>query len=144
MRVSVTPRLANYCGGPLVRDVGIIRPPADFQTLIMSLCTDPKATVEVEAINERCYLSSKGPFLLVRQRVDKKVVKKFDLRNLHSLVTDRSSGVKIKLQDDQNPEQGVEFKTGDIRERDLLHLKLGTWCSYWESMKTNKVLVRSP
>jgi hypothetical protein len=138
----VTPKLANFTGNPIVRDVGIIRPPADFQSLIMSQCTDPKAFFEVEAINERCYLFSKGPYLLIRQKTDNKTVKKFDLRNLHSLITDRSSAVKIRLQDDQNPDLSIELKVADIRERDLLHLKLGTWCSYWESMKTNKVLVR--
>ena len=140
MRVLVVPRIANYTGAAIVREVGIIRPPAEFQQLISTFCLAKNTSYLNEGTAERGYFSFCGPFMSWRAKSDNRILKKFDLRNLVSIITDRSSAIKLRVMEDQTPDNWVEIRASDIRERDLLHLKLGMWISYWESMKTNKVI----
>jgi hypothetical protein len=61
----------------------------------------------------------------------------FDLRTLHSLISESENSLKIK--EEQSGTEVVLLQFGERRTRDLAHLKIGTWMSYLESLKTNKV-----
>lgn len=139
MRVSFVPKITNYIGSPIIREVGVIRPPADFFDLISTFCSSSKLTMEVDGQQEKHEVLFRGPFGIIRRLSDKKVLRTVDLTRLHVFITEKDKPKMLRVQDEQIPESVVTFVFADMRERDMAHVKLGTWMSYWETLKTNRV-----
>lgn len=81
----------------------------------------------------------RGPYGIVRSKKDNRLVKLFDFRNLHSIISDRVNTNIMRICDEQTPDLLFGMVFVEMRERDMAHLKIGTWMSYWETLKTNKV-----
>lgn len=140
MRVTFVPKITNYIGQPMIREVGVIRPPSDFLDLISTYSTKSRLVMDVEGQQGKHEIFFRGPIGLLRKVGDKTVWRSLDLRNLHVFLTDKDKAGNLKVQEEQNPEAVITLIFSDMKERDMAHVKLGTWMSYWETIKTNRVI----
>lgn len=139
MKVLLAPRITNYSGEPISKEVGIIRPPAGFQELINDYCISKRITMQLEGHLGKSEIHFKGPYGLIRRQSDKVIIKTFDLRTLHTFTAEKGKFSYLKMHEDLTPENTVTFIFENMKDRDMNHLKIGTWMSYWETVKTNRV-----
>lgn len=140
MRVQLTPRITNYSGEPISKEVGIIRPPSDFYQLLKTYCIDKKIQCQLESSMDFVEFIFKGPYALVRRSSDKLLMKTIDFRSLHNFTLDKTNDRILRMQEESLPDNNYTMVFSDIKARDMNHLKLGTWMSYWETIKTNRVI----
>ena len=139
MRVSIVPRITNYTGQAIIREVGVIRPPTEFLDLISEYCSSRRLAMHIEGQMNKCEFLFRGPYALVRSINTKTLLKTVDFTKLHVLLNDKDKPNILKLQEEQNPDIFTTLIFEDMKTRDMAHLKLGTWMSYWETLKTNRV-----
>lgn len=139
MRVLLAPRITNYRGEPIAKEVGIVRPPTGFSDMVQILCTSKRITMQVEGYLGKSEIFFKGPYGIVRRLTDKKIQRILDFRTLHTFTAEKDKFSYLKMHEDLAPENSITFIFDNLKERDMIHLKLGTWMSYWETIKTNRV-----
>lgn len=136
MRVSVIPKIGNYGGKPIIKEAGIVKPPEEFASLVQLRLAGQPLGCLIEGKQEPCQITFKGPIVHIKTIEDQSIAS-FDLRTLHSLISENENSLRVK--EELSGQEVVLLHFGERRTRDLAHIKFGTWMSYLESLKTNKV-----
>ena len=138
VRVSVLPKIGNYAGKPILKEVGVVRPPEEFAQLVSVRLAGEGASLGcwLDGNQQPCRIGFKGPILKIVS-VEDAVVCSADLRTLHAIISEGDNSLRIR--EEASNQEVVLLHFGERRTRDLAHLKIATWMSYLETLKTNKV-----